>query len=140
MLGEPSLGEIDVVRRPHAEAEPGTGRLRTDAQRDAVVHELLVPTEVQDAGLLGGDVEADEVDPEGPGPAEVGDDEVDVRGAHDVRSRCPHHAHVPSLGPSVSTLRDRSPARVLAAARACSNLRLPDIFGPGSGRCRRGRR
>ncbi len=64
--------------RAHAGWQPG-------AEHDAVVDELLVAPEVQGVGLGRGDVEAEEVDPEGPGPSQIGHHEVDVGHPDDVR-------------------------------------------------------
>ena len=63
--------------RAHAGSRPG-------AEHDAVVDELLVAPEVQGVGLGRGDVEAEEVDPEGTRPVQIGHHEVDVGHPHDV--------------------------------------------------------
>ena len=61
-----------------------------------MVDELLVAPEVQGVGLGRGDVEAEEVDPEGARPLEVGHHEVDVGHPDDVGRRRAHHSHAPT--------------------------------------------
>jgi hypothetical protein len=82
--GEEALGTIEVVRGANPKTHPLARRSRTLAKRHAVMDELLVPAQVQRVGLLVLDVESDEVDPPCAGSRQVGDDQVDIGGAHDV--------------------------------------------------------
>jgi hypothetical protein len=109
------LGPVQVGRGPDPVGQPGRGRDRTRAQDQVVVDELVVPTQVELGAGVQGDHEAEQVHVERAGPGQVGDDELGVGRAHDVRGRqCLRvrgHGHAPNRGTRVSpsgmwTIRD----------------------------------
>jgi hypothetical protein len=108
--GEERLGQVQVGRGPHPVRQPGRRGLGTGPQDQVVVDELVVPAQVQRGVRLGADHEAEQVHVEPPRLGQVGDDELGVGGADDVRGRL-GHGHAPNRGTWVSpsgtwTIRD----------------------------------
>jgi len=62
------LGPVQVSRGPDPEREPGRRGLRAFAQDQVVMREFVVAAQVKHAGVGAGDHEAEQVDPEPPGP------------------------------------------------------------------------
>jgi hypothetical protein len=110
--GVERLGQVQVGRGAHPEREPARRGFRALAQDQVVVGELVVPAQVEQAGVIAGDHEAEQVDPEPPGPPKVGDDQLGVGGPHDVGPDMgTAHDHAPNRGTPVSpsgmwTIRD----------------------------------
>ena len=113
--GEERLGQVQVSRGPHPEAQPPGGRDGARGQDQVVVDELVVPAQVQRAWPFGADHEAEQVHPEPPGFVQIGDDELGVGGPDDIRGGFvflrPSHGHAPNRGTCVSpsgmwTIRD----------------------------------
>ena len=107
--------QVEVGGGAHPEREPGRRGLRALAQDQVVVGELVVAAQVQQAGVVAGDHEAEQVHPEPPGPVQVGHDELGVGGPHDVGRHAMSwgrgHGHAPNRGTPVSpsgmwTIRD----------------------------------
>jgi hypothetical protein len=109
--GEERLGQVQVGRGPDPEGEPGRRGLAAFAQDQVVVDELVVAAQVQRMVRGGADHEAEQVHPEPPRFAKVGDDKLGVRGPDDVGRRGKLHDHAPNRGTWVSpsgmwTMRD----------------------------------
>ena len=79
------LGLVDLLLGANAEGEGGDTCDRALAQNEVVVDELLEGAQVDRVVVLFGDDEAEDVDVELAGGREVGDDEVHVGAAQDVR-------------------------------------------------------
>ncbi len=108
--GEERLGQVEVGRGPHPVRQPGRGGRGAGPQDQVVVDELVVPAQVQRGVRLGADREAQQVHVEPPGLGQVGDDELGVGGADDIRGP-QRHGHAPNRGTWVSpsgtwTIRD----------------------------------
>jgi hypothetical protein len=115
---EERLGQVQVGGGPHPVGQPGRGRLLALAQDQAVLDELVVPAQVERPADVGAHREAEQVHVEPPGLGQVGDDELGVGRAHDVRGcRCLRircllvHGQAPNRGTRVSpsgmwTIRD----------------------------------
>lgn len=80
-------GAVEVFGRADPVREGGHGGDRALAQHQVVVDELLGRTQVDRLVVLRGDVEPQDVDVELAGGGEVGDHELHVRAAEDVRRR-----------------------------------------------------
>jgi len=116
--GEERLGQVQVGGRADPVGQPGRGRGRPLPQDQVVVHQLVVAAQVERAAGVQGDHEAEQVHVERAGPRQVGDDELGVGGAHDVRGRQRRrirrlrvHGQAPNRGTRVSpsgiwTIRD----------------------------------
>ena len=109
--GEERLGQVQVGRGPDPEGEPGRRGLAAFAQDQVVVDELVIAAQVQRMVRGGADHEAEQVHPESPRFAKVGDDKLGVGGPDDVGRRGKLHDHAPNRGTWVSpsgmwTMRD----------------------------------
>ena len=96
--GEERLGPVQVGRGPHPVRQPGRRGLGAGPQDQVVVDELVVPAQVQRGIRLGADREAEQVHVEPPGLGQVGDDELGVGGADDVRGFWQLHGQAPNRG------------------------------------------
>jgi len=96
--GEERLGPVHVGRGPHPVRQPGRRGLGAGPQDQVVVDELVVPAQVQRGVRLGADREAEQVHVEPPGLGQVGDDELGVGGADDVRGHRQLHGQAPNRG------------------------------------------
>ena len=108
--GEERLGQVQVGRGPHPVRQPGRAGLGAGPQDQVVVDELVVPAQVQRGTGLGADREAQQVHVEPPRLGQIGDDELGVGRAHDIRGH-QGHDHAPNRGTRVSpsgtwTIRD----------------------------------
>jgi hypothetical protein len=112
---EERLGPVQVGRGPDPVAQPARGRGGTGAQDQVVVQKLVVPAQVELGTGVQGDHEAEQVHIERAGPRQVGDDELGVGRADDIRGRqclrVQGHGHAPNRGTWVSpsamwTIRD----------------------------------
>ena len=106
--GVERLGQVQVGRGAHPEREPARRGFRALAQDQVVVGELVAPAQVEQPRVVPGDHEAEQVDPEPPGPLQIGHDQLGVGGPHDVGR---DHDHAPNRGTPVSpsgmwTIRD----------------------------------
>ena len=109
--GVERFGPVEVGGGAHPEREPGRRGPRALAQDQVVVGELVVPAQVEQAGIVAGDHEAEHVHPEPPRPVQVGHDELGVGGPDDVGRHRLAHDHAPNRGTAVSpsgmwTIRD----------------------------------
>jgi hypothetical protein len=107
---EERLGQVQVGRGPHPVRQPGRRGLGTGPQDQVVVDELVVPAQVERGVRFGADHKAEQVYVEPPRRGQVGDDELGVGRAHDIRGR-QGHGHAPNRGTRVSpsgmwTIRD----------------------------------
>ena len=91
-FGEELLRLVDVLRGADAVGEVVQGGDVALAQHQGVVGQFVGAAQVQRLGVLVLDVEAEHVDPEPAGRAEVGDGELGVGGADDVGCRGVHEA------------------------------------------------
>jgi hypothetical protein len=109
--GVERLGPVQVGRRAHPEGQPRRRGRAALAQDQVVVDELVVPAQVQRITGVRADHEAEQVHPEPPRFGQVGDDELGVGGADDVRWGRQLHGQAPNRGTWVSpsgmwTIRD----------------------------------
>jgi hypothetical protein len=100
--GVERLGPVQVGRRAHPEGQPRRRGRAALAQDQVVMDELVVPAQVQRVAGVRADHEAEHVHPEPPRFGEVGDDELGVGGADDVRRGRQFHGHAPNRGTWVS--------------------------------------
>ena len=84
-LPVPGFGAVDVLGRAHPEGERRDGGHRPPAQHQVVVDELLERAQVDGRLVLGGDVQAEQVDVEPARGRQVADHKVEVGAADDVR-------------------------------------------------------
>ena len=96
--GEERLGQVQVGRGPHPVRQPGRGGPGAGPQDQVVVDELVVPAQVQGGIGVSGDDEAEQVHVEPPRLGQVGDDELGVGGADDVRGNWQLHGQAPNRG------------------------------------------
>jgi len=99
--GEERLGLVQVGGGAYPVAEAGRGRAGPSAQDQAVVDELVVAAQVELGAGVQGDHEAEQVHVERAGRGQVGDDELGVGRAHDIRGRRVH-GQAPNRGTWVS--------------------------------------
>src|SRR3954447_16345192 len=78
-------GLIEILVRKNLEAEIARFRRRRLAQHDAMMATLLHSAQVDGARRLVGDLQAERVDIERAGPGEIGDGQLDMTEAHDVK-------------------------------------------------------
>ena len=95
--GEERLGQVQVGRGPHPVRQPGRRGLGAGPQDQVVVDELVVPAQVQRGIGLGADREAQQVHVEPPRLGQIGDDQLGVGRAHDIRGH-QGHGHAPNRG------------------------------------------